>query len=111
MYEMIVTLVMLLFAHALADFALQSEFIASAKNRHNDIIKGERVWPFVMSAHCAIHAGFVFLITQSIILFFAEFLAHFIIDYVKCDKKINFAADQFLHIGCKVAWVGLLALL
>ena len=46
-----------------------------------------------MSAHCLTHAGFVWLITGSALLGFAEFVIHWIIDALKCEGKTGFEMD------------------
>ena len=62
-------------AHAMADFALQGEFLAVAKNRHADTAKffGEKgqprwLWVHALNAHSLIHAGGVWLVTGSLFL-------------------------------------------
>ena len=97
---MIGTLFLLICGHFLVDYALQSEFIAKAKNRNQPIPGID--WQWVMTAHCAMHAGVVYLITGSILLGLIEFVAHFVIDVTKCDVKITFNEDQYLHIVTKV---------
>lgn len=92
----------LLFAHALADYPLQGDFLARAKNETAPI-DGVPWWQ-AMSAHCCIHAGFVALITGSLWLGVAEFVAHFVIDRDKCLGRIGFTADQVQHICCKALW-------
>ena len=57
-----------------------------------------------MVAHCAIQALGVAYITGNIWLGLGEFCAHFIIDYMKCTKRLTFNQDQALHIVCKCAW-------
>lgn len=99
--------------HAVGDFGLQSDWMAKHKNRrvHEDNVhsrKPELIWAHVMSSHCLIHAGAVGLATGSVLLAVMEFVAHFIIDVCKCEGYIGFHTDQFLHIGCKLAWWGLL---
>lgn len=92
----------LLFGHALADFALQGDFLAQAKNRHTDV--GKTIWPWALFAHSMIHAGFVALVTGNIWVGFAELLIHAYVDYRKCGNKLSFKEDQQLHILCKVIW-------
>ncbi len=65
-----------------------------------------------MSAHCLIHAGFVWLITGSALLGLIEFVVHFIIDVIKCENRTSFQTDQWLHLLSKaiyviVIWLGL----
>ena len=104
----------LLIGHAFADFPLQGTFLASAKNRHNlppgispDDPCRHRIWIYAMSAHCAVHAGFVWVITGSWVLAMTEFVAHWIIDLLKCEDITNFDADQTLHIVTKAVMIAL----
>lgn len=95
----------LLIGHAICDYPLQGEFLARGKN-HRAPLPGYS-WRVLLSAHAAIHAGAVALATQSVLLAAAEFTAHWLIDHAKCAGRIDFEADQALHVLCKFAWVGL----
>ena len=102
----------LLIGHALADFPLQGEFIANGKNRHLPAPKlgdgGEPpkfLWIYLMSAHSLIQAGFVWAITGSVLLGFAEFVIHWAIDSAKCEGRTSFGLDQGLHIATKLVYV------
>jgi hypothetical protein len=98
-------LFLMIWAHALADFPLQGDFLAKAKDPTAVLMgTGERIWLWCMGAHCLIHAGFVAVITGNIWLGLAEFAAHWLIDYTKCCRRISFGQDQALHIGCKILW-------
>lgn len=88
--------------HALADFALQNDFIANAKNRNTDL--GKNFWRPVLLAHALIHGIGVNIITGSLLLGLAEVAVHFVIDLSKCDAKITFNQDQSLHYFCKLLW-------
>ena len=104
----------LLVGHAVADYPLQSDFIAKAKNRHNPmgfIPAGQTPqvhWPFVLCAHAATHAGAVALVTGSVFLGVLEFVAHTIIDFAKCENWTSIYSDQALHVGCKLLWIWLI---
>jgi hypothetical protein len=91
--------------HFLVDYPLQGDFLAKGKN-FNTPIPGVP-WYWCMSAHCAIQAGAVWLITGSWILALFEFTAHFAIDSFKCDGALSFTADQVLHLSCKIFWAAL----
>lgn len=93
---------MMLGWHALADYPLQGDFLAKAKNRMAPIPGVP--WYQAMGAHAAIHALGVGLITHSVVLALCEFGLHFLIDDAKCTGKISFNDDQLLHFACKVAW-------
>jgi hypothetical protein len=101
----------LMVAHALADFPLQGDFVARAKN-HRQPLPGVP-WPIVLASHAIIHAGFVAYITGSAVLGMAEYAAHAIIDFSKSEGwlgqgELGFAIDQGLHVLCKVVWVAVL---
>jgi hypothetical protein len=95
--------VLLLGAHALADYPLQGDFLAKAKNRSAPIPGVP--WRVALASHAAIHALFVAVILGSWQLAVAEFVAHYIIDDVKCRGKVSFTVDQVLHLQCKAAWL------
>lgn len=105
---MISTAILLVGAHALADYPLQGDFLSKAKSQANPI-PGVPWWQ-AMAAHAAIHGLFVYLITGLWILFVAEVVAHFLIDHLKCAGRLSFNQDQALHIACKALWLGVLAL-
>jgi hypothetical protein len=100
----------MLVAHAMADFPLQGEWLATAKNHKLNPVKGQTVWPGALASHSLIHAAGVQLATGSYLLAGAEFVAHAIIDYVKCDGRLTYNQDQLAHVACKVAWAAALAL-
>ncbi|MCU0794647.1 MAG: DUF3307 domain-containing protein [Akkermansiaceae bacterium] len=111
----VVALFALIVGHALADFALQGEFLSLAKNRHasltrffGDATPPKGVWVHALTAHSLIHAAPVWLITGSALLAFAEVVLHWAIDFAKCEGWTSFTTDQLLHIACKVLFVGLL---
>lgn len=95
-------LLTLLFLHALADYPLQGDYLAKAKNRHAPIPGVP--WYQAMFGHTMIHAGFVFLATGSIALSIAEMVVHWVVDDNKCAGGLTFNQDQFIHIMCKVFW-------
>lgn len=96
----------LVIGHALADFALQSEWMARRKNRHlgGSFEPGRVTWPIVMTAHSMIHGGVVWMITGNVYLGLAETCAHMVIDILKCEYVFGIYEDQGLHILCKMAW-------
>ena len=102
----------LLCGHAIADFALQTDWIAKNKNRHSipagydPVLHGpiQTIWPYVLGAHSLIHGFMVYAATGSVLLGMAETTAHWIIDFWKCEKLYGIHTDQMLHIVCKVAW-------
>ena len=97
MNEILIMLSTLLCCHFLLDFAIQGDFVAKFKAR---IVDGEKnaMWKWVLTSHAASHTLPVILLTQSLLLGGVMFLSHFVIDFLKCEKKINFNQDQILHI-------------
>lgn len=100
--------------HFVADYALQSDFMAKEKNpwhKPDHVPPGQtpqRFWPWVLTAHAAIHGGAVALATGSIALGIAETVAHWLIDLAKCAGLTGIHTDQALHLLCKAAWTVLL---
>ena len=95
-------LVLMLFAgHAVADFGLQSKYVADFKNRH---LSGNGDWFHVLFAHALIHGGMVAAITGSAILGLGEVVLHFAIDDMKCSERFGDRMDQGLHYACKILW-------
>jgi hypothetical protein len=97
----------LLAAHALCDYPLQGDFLARAKN-HRAPVPGVP-WYQALGAHALIHGGAVALVTGSVALGLAETLCHVAIDYAKCDGRLDYNEDQYLHAACKMTWVVLLS--
>jgi hypothetical protein len=94
----------LCFGHALMDYALQSNAMANEKSRHsNTPLQKEVPWFYWLSAHAALHGGAVGYLTTPL-LGFAEFIAHWVIDFIKCEKYTNIHSDQLLHLFCKLVW-------
>lgn len=100
----IITMLIIMIAfHALADYPLQGDFLAKAKNR-TAALPGVP-WYQAMGAHAFIHGGFVLLALGVWWIALLEVAAHAVIDDAKCRGRISFNTDQALHIGCKVIWV------
>ena len=104
----------LLVAHALADFALQSDAMAKGKNRHNkpDFVPvGQKLvpcWPYWLSAHALISGGLVYIVTNSLTLGLFETVAHWFIDFAKCENWTNPNIDQALHLACRLGYLTIL---
>lgn len=88
--------------HVLADYPLQGDFLAKAKNRTAPV-PGVPWWQ-ALGAHSLIHAAGVACITHSAWLALVEFCAHAWIDDMKCRGRITFNVDQAMHIYCKALW-------
>ena len=95
-------LFLLVAGHALADYPLQGDFLAQAKNRNTPI--GKMFWPHGLLAHSMIHGGFVAVLTGSVALGAAEAVIHAATDWLKCEGRISLNVDQFVHIACKLVW-------
>ena len=95
-------------AHAVADYPLQGDFLAKAKNRSAPIPGVP--WYQALGAHAAIHGGAVAWITGSPALGVAETIVHAITDDLKCSGRLTYNQDQAIHIGCKALWAGIAAL-
>lgn len=105
-FDLVITFALLIFAHALADYPLQGDFLARGKNRTAPLPGVP--WQHPLAAHSAIHGGFVGLVTGSLILGVLETVAHAVIDDMKCRGIIGYHVDQALHISCKILWVVLI---
>lgn len=101
-------LALLLVVHALADYPLQGDWLAKAKNRTLRPVPGETIWPSALASHAGIHAGGVLLVTGSWTLAAGELAAHALIDDARCRGVIGYNTDQALHVCCKLAWVAIL---
>lgn len=102
-------LLMLLVGHALADYPLQGDFIGRFKSWKVKSPLPETIWPYLLTAHSLIHAGFVLAITGSIEFAIFELVIHWAIDFSKCSNWINFHQDQALHVLCKIGYCALLS--
>lgn len=112
---------MLLFGgHAVADYGLQSAYVAEFKVRS----EANRDWFVTLGAHCLIHGFLVACVVLGIALLggmpiqraagaagmlaWAEFAAHFAIDDAKGQQRFSYRVDQLLHYGCKLLWLAIL---
>lgn len=100
----------LMVGHAIADFALQSDWMVTFKSRHNKVPpeysnRPDLVWVHVLTSHALLHGGAVALATGNVWLGVAETVAHWIIDFGKCENWFGFHTDQVLHIACKFVWL------
>ena len=93
----------LLIGHAVADYALQSEWVARAK-QPGFRFGGEAIWPGVLASHAAIHAGAVKLATGSWLLAGLEFGAHAAIDYTRGRGRLSYHGDPACHAASKAVW-------
>jgi hypothetical protein len=98
-------LYLLIVAHAVMDYLLQPDAMALEKDRHSATPLQKAVpWYYWLTAHALGHGGAVYFVTNSLFLALLETLVHWFIDFAKCEKWTSIAADQALHVGCKVVW-------
>lgn len=63
-------------------------------------------WFYWMSAHALIHGGVIILIFPDFwYLGVIEMIVHFIIDFMKCQNKLNPHQDQFLHLLFRIMYL------
>lgn len=98
MESILMLALMLLGAHWLCDYPLQGQFLSDAK------VKGPLRF-YHLWAHAGIHGAAVAVVTGSVWLGLAEWLAHTIIDELKVRGRTTFTLDQALHIVCKAVWL------
>lgn len=105
----------LLVGHAVADYWAQSDALAKMKNRHNDPAKfappgqkPQKMWVYALTAHAMMHGAAVALVTGEVALGLAETVAHWVIDFGKCENWYGIHVDQALHILAKIVWLGVM---
>jgi hypothetical protein len=91
-------------AHFLCDYPLQGDWLSKAKNHKLDLV-GEKIWPLCLVGHAAIHAAAVMLIIGSAWIACFELIIHTATDYAKCDGRIGYNTDQYIHLACKIIWL------
>ena len=108
----------LLAAHALMDYALQTEAIATCKCRGCDHPAAKTVpWYYWLTAHALLHGAAVGVVIRwfgydwiaVVTLALCETIAHWWIDHLKCLGWFGIHIDQLLHLTCKLLWWGLLS--
>lgn len=92
--------------HFVADFHLQSDFIAKNKRPGSSPI-----WHWVLTAHSLLHGVMVAFVLNPLFGLF-EALTHGLIDYSKESGRLGtgnkgFIMDQSLHLGLKAIWLGI----
>lgn len=88
--------------HALADFPLQGEYLATQKTRATASSGSD--WIIALAAHCVIQAGGVWLVSGSLAYAAVELVLHAVIDLGKGEGKYGIATDQALHLACKLGY-------
>ena len=100
----------LMAGHAVMDFWAQSDALAQMKNRNwpNTRVppgqKPQRMWPYALTAHAAMHGMATYFVTGSMSLGLIELVAHWVIDFGKCENWYGIHADQAMHAICKMVY-------
>ena len=97
--------VLLVLAHFVCDFSLQSDRMAREKYPGHD---STLPWGWWLTAHASTHGLAVALLTGLPLLGLLETMAHALIDWAKGRWHWSMGFDQILHLGCKLGWLVLL---
>lgn len=103
----------LLFAHLLADYPLQGEFLANMKGKNTIILFTHAgIWTGCISV-----AGLLMGLNVELMDIFILFLIHAVVDYLKAAnklwyKKLNplkggLLSDQLIHVGQILLFMGM----
>ena len=106
-------LFVLIAAHFVADFSLQTEPMAREKRRASDTELQKIVpWYWWLTAHSMTHGFLTWVVLGLGLQFYgavyiamAETVAHWFIDFGKCEGYYGLKVDQALHLICKIMWV------
>lgn len=107
----------LLAIHALMDFALQGDAMATCKCRGTTNPLEKLVpWYYWLTSHALLHGAAVGVVVHwfgydwetVIILAAAETVIHWFVDHAKCIGLFGIHPDQGAHIACKILWWALL---
>ncbi|AWM40492.1 hypothetical protein GobsT_10030 [Gemmata obscuriglobus] len=108
----------LIASHALMDYSLQNDTMASCKCRQSTHQVAVYVpWYYWLTSHAMLHGvgvgvvfrwmGFDWNVVAAVAV--AETAIHWVTDYGKCAKWYSLHADQAIHITCKLVWWALVA--
>lgn len=100
--EVLDSLILLVLAHFVCDFVLQSDRMAKEKVPGSDLTLS---WQWWLAAHASTHGLAVAVISGFPILGVAEMAAHAGIDWLKGRFRFALALDQSMHLACKALWV------
>ena len=94
--------------HFVADYPMQGDYMAQAKNKY--LPQGKGIWMWVLLAHAMIHGAAVFVSTLMIGIALIEVITHATIDHLKNSGKLGsgskgYMVDQSLHVGLKFLYV------
>lgn len=101
----------MLAGHALADYAFQNQYVATAKSARSPE-GADGLWRWILFMHAMIHGAMVAYATGYIAIGMLEVAAHFWIDHLKCTGRLGegnkaHLRDQALHVACKVVWAAI----
>lgn len=102
MIETLSLFICLVAAHFAADYPLQTEAIALGKNRNIDPARFGVPWFYWLTSHAVAHAIGVGVVTGSVLMGLVEFVAHWLIDFGKCERWYGIHTDQGLHVLTKL---------
>lgn len=100
----------LIMAHAVADFALQTDAMSKGKNRNKKpdyIPEGQKpmaCWPYWLSAHALIAGLGVYWATGILSFGILETILHWGLDFAKCENYYSPHIDQLLHFACRAGY-------
>ena len=89
---------LLMIVHFTVDYQFQSDAIAVGKNFSIHKAHLSVPWYYWMLSHASTHGLAVYLVTQNIWATVFQIVAHFIIDTMKCSKKLTIHQDQAMHL-------------
>ena len=106
-------LYLLLAAHFVADFSLQSNTMGTEKRRSSTTELQKIVpWYWWLTGHAMTHGfltwavlGLWLQFPGAVYIAMAETIAHWVIDFGKCEGDYGLKVDQALHLVCKIMWV------
>ena len=100
------SLFILIAGHFLADFGLQSDVMSREKRRASTTELQKIVpWYWWLTSHAFIHGFVVWFLLGIWWIALAETVAHWLIDFGKCEGYYGMWPDQLLHLLCKIIWI------
>ncbi len=103
-------IILMLFAHAVGDAALQTQWMATYKHANSPFHAHGKEYPhfwiFVLASHALTCGAMVYLFSGGLIwIGVIEAVSHFIVDYGSTHRWWNFGIDQGLHLLTKILLV------
>jgi hypothetical protein len=106
---MLTLLFWLFVAHAFGDYVFQTDVMSREKRRSSETELQKIVpWYYWLSAHALVHGGLIAAVTGSVVIGILETVAHWVIDFGKCEGWYGMKTDQLLHVLCKVMWFSII---